>query len=308
MKFIKNIKNNKNNMPGKKLIKLIPLCAALYMLFISCVFYTPFAFALENNNYNYIFDEANLISDENRGELERIAGRIAAEYDFGAYIIITPDYLTYGWNDVEDCAANLYHERNFGVGADRNGLLLLLSIGDRDYALYAYGYGNTAFTDSGKYSLADDYFLDDFRENNFYQGFADYLNGVENYLKQANTGMAVDDYQDGYVDESGYHEYPPQPLTIWNILTFTGLPCLISGLICMGMKSRMKTVRKAASAGNYIPSGGFRLRVRDDRFTHTTESRVKIQKEENHSGGHSGGGGGGTTIRSDGGSSSSGKF
>ena len=70
----------------------------------------------------------------------------------------------------------------------------------------------------------------------------------------------------------------------------------------------MKTVRKAASAGNYIPAGGFRLRVRDDRFTHTTESRVKIQKEENHSGGHSGGGGGGTTIRSDGGSSSSGKF
>ena len=274
---------------------LIALCAALYMLVISCA---PFAFALDDND-DYIFDEAGLLSNEDRGELESMAEQIAAEYDFGAYVIITPDYLVYGEDDIENCAAKFYQENNFGIGAARDGLLLLLSIGGRDYALYAYGYGNTAFTDSGKFSLADEFFLDDFRENDFYQGFADYLNGVESYLEQARAGQPVDDY-----GASGYRGDSGRQLTVWNILTFTALPCFISGLICFGMKSRMKTVRKASSAGSYIPPGGFRLRVRDDMFTHTTESRVKIQKEEHHNG-HSGGG---TTIRSDGGSSSSGKF
>ena len=82
----------------------------------------------------------------------------------------------------------IYEEYSLGVGAEQDGLLLLLSMEDRDYSLITYGdYGNYAFNDSGREAMTK-YFLDDFGEDDWYEGFADYLEWTDVYLKAAEEG------------------------------------------------------------------------------------------------------------------------
>ena len=62
---------------------------------------------------------------------------------------------------------------------------------------------------------------------------------------------------------------------LW-ILGGSLLIALVSVLI---MKAGMRTANKATRAGNYIPAGGVRLRVQQDRFTHTTRRVIHHQKK-----------------------------
>ena len=64
-------------------------------------------------------------------------------------------------------------------------------------------------------------------------------------------------------------------------------PLGISAFICLILYRRMKTARKKTEADEYMP--GFTLRVKRDRYTHTTRERTydPPQKESNSSGGSS---------------------
>ena len=69
----------------------------------------------------------------------------------------------------------------------------------------------------------------------------------------------------------------------------------------MVLKRKMRTVHKNVEADAYVTEDGLRLTEEEDRYTHTTETRTKIQKESSS--------GGGTSSRSGGGGSGrSGKF
>jgi uncharacterized protein len=47
-------------------------------------------------------------------------------------------------------AKSVYQENALGYGTEKSGIILMLSMTDRNYALIAYGYGNTVFTDHGR--------------------------------------------------------------------------------------------------------------------------------------------------------------
>lgn len=63
-------------------------------------------------------------------------------------------------------------------------------------------------------------------------------------------------------------------------------------VICLTLKGKMKSVRRKAEAKSYVAFSGLELTERYDRFTHTTESRRRIEKK---SGNESGGGGSGSS-------------
>ena len=56
------------------------------------------------------------------------------------------------------------------------------------------------------------------------------------------------------------------------------LPLIISFIICMVWRSKMKTAKIARTADNYIPANGFALSVQSDSFLYRTTSRRKIPK------------------------------
>ena len=234
--------------------------------------------------YSYVFDEADILTGEEERMLEETAADISARYGCGVYIVTVWDFQDYG-SSVRSGAEYYFLSHDFGIGSGENGVMLLLSMAERDYALIAHGdIGNRAFTDYGKDALSEE-FLDDFRSDSWFSGFADYLSGSDAYLDACSAGEPVDVGQ-----ESG----SGLGMTLVMVLV---IPVVIAFAACGIMASSMKTARSKTDADDYRK--GVHLTNRQDRFITRTVVRQKIESDS-----HSGG----THVNSGGFSGKSGKF
>lgn len=243
----------------------------------------------------YVYDEAGILSYEEREALDDIARQISQAQECAVYFVTVPDYRAYGSGSVYEVAKRIYLGNDFGWGQEKSGVMLLLSMEDRDYSLIAYGYGNTAFTDYGKDSLSEE-FLDDFRDDDWAAGCRDYLTGCEKLLSMARAGTPLD---------VGV-KIPKEPMTFgdWVILWLKCLAgsFLVSLLICgIWLLVAKQKVREQSRAAGYLEQGSLNITRRVDRYTHTTVVRTKIEKDPPKSSG-------GTTVGSSGFSGKSGKF
>lgn len=252
----------------------------------------------------YVVDEAGILSAEECGALNDAAAAVSEEYGCGVYIVAVGDMADY----IDPRAVNANGESGMAAFSeyawealelDSDGIMLALSMADRDFELTAHGEtGNAAFTDYGKYLLQDE-FLDNFREDDWYGGFADYIDACGRYLEANANGTPID-------------VEPEEPLTFGEKLgsgLLIGMPVglLAAFIVCGIYKRQLKSVSRASGAARYALDGGAHVTAREDRFTHTTEVRTPIRTE---SGPKGGGGGfhGGTTVNSGGYSHSGGKF
>lgn len=181
-----------------------------------------------------------------------------------------------------------------GMGEEQNGVLLIMSMSERDYSILAYGSdAHYAFTDYGK-EVLENSFLDNFRQNDWYGGFRDYLSGSEELLARAEAGQPLDV---SYTDRTGMSKTT-------NMLITVVVPILVAFSSCEIMKRKMKPVSRRSTAEEYIVPSGVNLSVSQDVFVNRTVTRTVIRTENRDS--HYSGGG--TSVNSSGFSGHSGKF
>ena len=265
----------------KKFFVSLLLCLVLLLSF-SCL-----AFA---DSRAHVGDSAGLLSAAEYTELENMCAAVSDKFGCGVYIITVSDFRQYG-NSVESAAEAIFKGTVMGVGEDENGVMLLLSMEERDYDLLAHGsIGNAAFTDYGKDLLADS-FLSYFRQDDWFGGFKAYVGSCEYFLQCNSEGQPIDVPAE-------------EPLTFAEKLPFILLiPCVIAGIVCLIAKAGMKTAKRKTGAAEYVTPNSFYLRVRDDIFKYRTQSVERIQRSDNNSSGR-----GGTTVNAGGFSHKSGKF
>ena len=243
---------------------------------------------LGDTGMNYVFDLRGMLSDGEREQLEDRAEDIALRRSCGIYTLFVEDFTAYGYGDDPYTALyQIYHAEGLGVGEDRNGVIIMLSMKERDYAMFVYGeWAEYAFDRYGAEQL-EGRFLPNFSDGDWYGGISNYLTACDEFLELAEAGKPV----------------RSSPLPAIGIAV--AVSCLIAFLVCMILKGQMKSVRKGVDANVYTTAGGgLKLTDSYDHYTHTTETRRKIESD-------SGGGGrssGGTVSRSGGGHGRSGKF
>lgn len=227
---------------------------------------------------SYVTDDAGILTASETAALEKTAQSIAQRYGVGIYLVTVEDASRIDSRGTYEAAYTVYHNYSLGIGAERNGAILLLSMNDRAFAHFYYGSESEyAFNKYGQEQI-EDVFLDNFRENDWYGGFSDYLTACGEYLALAEEGHPV--------------RRSPVPAII--ISCAAGI--LIAFLVCSILKRKMKSVYVQARADGYV-SGGLRLSRQTDRFTHRTETRRHIEPPKPSGGGgsvgHTGGGGSG---------------
>ena len=238
----------------------------------------------------YVTDAVGLLTQEEVLALEAQAEQIAEDYGCAPYILVLENYRDYeDTYDVFEAGMNLYERLALGCGPEKNGLLLMLSMAERDYALVTYGsVTHRAFTDFGQDYLTDQ-FLDNFRQNDWAGGFRDYLDTSAWLLEQARNGTPYD-----------VNSVEDEPVFNFFIIL---VPLVLALVVCVVLMLQMKTAKLKTEARDYMTQNGTEMRVVQDIFTHRTVTRQVIQSENKGSGG-----GGGTTINSRGFSGKSGKF
>ena len=246
--------------------KILSLTVVLLLL---CMMTLP-AFGAENSGF--VFDDAGLLTESEELRLQEKAALIAGQYQCGMYIMTVEDYTDYGSGDVFETTYGIYHSRNLGIGSSRSGLILLLSMRERDYALFVYGEAEYAFNGHGQILLEEE-FLDDFGDDRWYDGFSDYLTTGEEFLALAADGNPVRE--------------SPVPMTILLIV----IACVIAFIVVAGIWNSTKKVRRQSGAMHYVTGKGLELTRQTDVYTHRTRVVTKIQSSS--SGSRSGGGGSG---------------
>ncbi len=259
--------------------KLLALILSLTLLFaVSC----PVSASADQVPFStMVMDSADLLTDEQEDELSAKAWNLTLDYDCAVYIV-TFESLD-GW---EPYALNeeLHRVYGLGYGEEQSCIILLLAMEEREYDIMAHGYGNYAFTDYGKDVMADR-FLDEFGDDEWYEGFAEYVDCCEEYLELAAKGEPYD------VDSD--------KSPVLGVVIAAAVSSLIAFIVCSIFKGQMQTANIKTDADSYIKGQGMHLTDRRDVFTHITRSYRTISEKSSS---------GGTTINSNGSSHKSGKF
>ena len=268
------------------------LLAALLLLGLCCTALAE-APATEPQLWN-VTDTVGLLTSDEDLTLEERAEEISAQYGVGIYLLILEDYAEY-YDDPYETAYELYHQNTLGEGEDRNGVILLMSMSNRKYATFFYGPKAEYAFDAYGQELMEQEFLDNFRDDDWYGGFSDYLEVCAEYLERAEAGDPVrGDYSSAGGSDAGS--------IVTTVLVCLGISAVIALIVCLILRGKMKSVRKGTHADAYI-AGGLNLTASRDQYTHTTETRTKIETESS-----SGGGGGSSACSGGGGSGRSGSF
>jgi len=276
----------------KKIFVCLMLCAALCL---------GFGLSASADSYN-ISDAAGLLSAQELEILDANAKSISEHYGCGVYAVIVDNYKSYVNGSMADFAEAVYKSYDLGYGEGKNGILLALSMAERDYDLCAYGdWAHYAFTDYGKDKLAEE-FLDNFRQNDWAGGLNDYVAACASLMELAKNGNPLDTII--------YEEVPEKPgWDLMELMIIVLVPCLIAFAVCSMFKARMKTANRQYYAMDYVDSSRSRLTVNRDQFLTRNVTRTLIRRDDDDEGFRpSGGRPGGTSINAGGFSHKSGKF
>lgn len=230
-----------------------------------------------------VVDNADLLSYQEESALNQRIRQIEQEYQLPV-ILYTTDSI--GYSAVNQYAANAFEKY---VGREKDGLLFLLNMGERDYFTLTSGKAIDAFTDWGLDALHETV-VPYLSRGSYAQAFTRYLDQVEKYMDRYESGDPYD-VPGSYSPYVSYAPKTPQE-RFREYLPVVWIAALVIALIVvLCMRARMKTVHRKGGASSYVRD--FELTRVQDIFLYSTTTRRKIETSSS-----TGGRGGSTTFRS----------
>lgn len=246
-----------------------------------------------------VIDEAELLSEEERSSLESYAQHLTDTYDTDVIILTV---WSMDGKDPESFADDYYDEHGCGIGNDHTGILFMLSMEYRDWAISTCGNAIYAVTDYG----VEEFFsaaAPDLSEGNYYEAFYAYLAQLEVFLNAMKEGNPIDDYPYEYTGPGSYEHGTQEDIYYYDDLEsgprfgfFNAIISAVTGVFSAliglsGMKRGMKTAVQQSGAGSYV-DGNVNITTRMDiyKFSNTTRTPRNTDTGSRGGGGHSGGG------------------
>lgn len=227
-----------------------------------------------------LVDDSGLLSTEEASTLQTKLDEISERQQCDV-VIVTVDSLD--GKTPQDYADDFYDYNGYGYGDDRDGVLFLVSMGERKWQISTCGYGITAFTDAGIEYIGEkckDYLSD----GEYMDAFCEFADLSDQFLTQAKSGEA---YDVGHM--------PKEKLSPFWIVADFGIGFLIMLIIAAVKRSKLKSVRFQAAADEYVNTGSMTLTRNQDHLVNRVVTSRVIPKED-----HSGGGGSSTHTSSSG--------
>ncbi len=245
------------------------ITAAILLVLITIMMTVP-AFAYENR----VFDEADLLSEDDITQLNEKIDSIRNTYSCDVVVVTTNDSEG---KSAMDYADDYYDYNGFGMGDDHDGIILTVNMDIREYWMSTCGEAILVFSDSE---------IEDMKSTvQSYLSSGDYGNGFMAWLDDVEYYLDTDDGS-GYIIEetnpfAAAAAFLPQGLLI-------GL--VIAVIVIIIMIKKCRTAVPPALANDYLDQDHITISRREDIFLRTHTSSVKIQTESSgssHGGGSS---------------------
>ena len=219
-----------------------------------------------------LVDNANLLTESEEQTLLTTLDEISNRQQVDI-VVVTVNSL--GVKSAQAYADDFYDENGYGFGASYDGILLLLSMEERDWHISTCGYAITAFTDAGLDHIADQ-ILPHLSSGNYAKAFSTYATLCDDYIAKARNGTPYD-----------VGTLPKAPFSAAkNLLGSVVIGIVAAIVVTLILKSQLKSVRRQSAANTYIRQNSMNITTSHDRFLYRNVSR-RAKPQNNSSGGGS---------------------
>ena len=259
--------------------RLRSLFAALAALVLAVILTVP-AFAVEGgfaDLYYRMNDSAEVLTEDEDNELEASLEELSLRQNFDVVIATIESLESVDYDSMEAYADDLYDFCQFGYGPDMDGVLLLVSVGDRKWHISTCGYGITAFTDAGIQYLGEQ--MTPFMADGDYAGaFRTFVQWSDTYIDAARAGHPYD-----------VKNLPREPLSLMYLFLAVGIGIVLAWVVVHVMKSQLRSVAFQENAASYVREGSMNLTNSRELFLYRDVQRTKHveAKDSDSSGGSS---------------------
>ncbi len=241
------------------------VCSILFAILLCLTLAVP-AFALE---VPLLFDGTGLLSSELEQEIQTRLEEFRAQYQVEIAIALVESTEGYG----ADWFVELYYDQNdLGCGPNRDGVLLVVAMQEREYRILSNGFAADAITMDEIDAIGD--------------SIAEELSAGE-YAEAFMKFISLCEYEiDGEIN--GF------PFDFGMSLLVSVVIGLVAALIATGiMAAQLRSVKRRTEAGEYTVPGSVNVTHASDLFLYRTVSR---RAKPQQSSGSRGGGGGGRNV------------
>ncbi|WP_107838087.1 TPM domain-containing protein [Metasolibacillus meyeri] len=256
-------------------MSMLKKCFAFFILLVTL--WQPSVFAESTNQTQYIFDYANLLTTEEKKELEVLAKELSADYKT-AFLILTVDGTD--GKGIEQYMGDFYDNEAPGYNKPHgNTVMMSIDMQERDVFLSGFKKGRI-YLDAGRLAYIREQITPSLSAGDYYEAFSQFIIESHDYMSYG---------PDGIIFQWWFQ---------WGVALL--LAAIIVGLMAYSSGGKMTTTER-----DYFNPNGSGITKKHDRYLRTTVTKTK--KASSSSGGGSSGGGG-TTSGGHSYSGSGGKF
>lgn len=216
-----------------------------------------------------LVDEADLLTAGEEESLLSLLDEISERQQCDV-VVVTVDSLE--GKSSTAYADDFYDYNGYGMGPGDDGVLLLISMEYRDWAITTYGFGITALTEAGL-DYIEEQFLPKLSAGDYYAALERFASVCDRFLAQAREGTAYD-----------RDHMPLEPLdSIWILISLV-IGAVLALIITGVMRGQLKSVRSQPLASDYVKPGSFALTEQRDLFLYRTVVRHARPKESSSGG------------------------
>ena len=224
-----------------------------------------------------VVDDADLLTVSEEAELTAKLNEISERQQMDV-VVVTVNSLE--GKTPQAFADDYYEYHDYGFGAEKDGILLLISMEANDWYITTDGSGIAAFTDAGIAYISEQFLF--WLSDGFYvEAFQEYADQCDDFITQAKTGAPYD------VDN-----LPHEPLSFFAVIVSLVIGLIIALISVAVMKGQLKTVYSEPAADSYVAEGSMNVTGSREFFLYRNVTRREKPKDENKKAG------GSTTHRS----------
>ena len=217
---------------------------------------TAFGISAFAEHPSRVVDEADLLT---ANEETALASRLDALSDKYQMDVVVLTVESVGDKTVVAYADDYYDYNGYGYNETYDGLLLLVSMEERDWYITTCGEAIKAFSDSDIQAIGSA-ISEAIGSENYYTAFSAFADECEYY---------IDGHINGFPFDYGKH-----------ILISIAIGLLVAWIATSSMKSKLKTVRFEEKAENYVKDGSMNVTLSRDFFIYRTITRVAKPKND----------------------------
>ncbi len=229
-------------------------------ILIFCVASLVTGFAYSDRELPLLVDNADLLTDSEEKTLNSKLERISDEQECEVAIVTV--YSLDG-KTANEYADDFFDYNGYGYGDNDDGILLLVSMEDRDVAISTYGFAIKAFTDAKQDDMYDE-FLPYLSSENYRKAFSTFAELCDEILTQAKAGTPF--------------------LSGKRFIVCLGIGVVFALIITGIMKGKLKSVRYQPAAASYVKKDSLNITVSRDLFLYTKLDRRARPKNDSSSG------------------------